>query len=186
MPQPEPLHPNLARLAAAYDEIFERWSRRELQPSEARGQIMALVTRDDQGVQWRLHPDTGVWQRQTIHGDWVEGAPPTYGLATPTAHDLSAGTAANPDGRLALHAVDESLLYGPQSLAGATRRPQLEHQARGLRERLTRTHVLIAALVLVVLVGAAALTLSHHAAPPPVTGGSQTTTTAPSGPLGAR
>lgn len=120
----QPLHPNLARLAAAYDEIFERWSRGLIDAARARAEISALVARDDEGILWSISPDSGQWRRRTRSGDFVEDTPPSFGLATPTAHDLTRDPAVfNPDSRLTFHRVDDDLLAArPDALAGVTRR----------------------------------------------------------------
>lgn len=118
----QPLHPNLARLAAAYDNVIERYSRREINPNQARSDILALVARDDNGVQWSIDPDSGDWCYRNLKGQLVVGDPPSYGLATPTAHDLSRNpNAFNPDTKIQFQEVDESLLHPPGSLIGSTR-----------------------------------------------------------------
>lgn len=119
----EPLHPNLARLAAAYDEIVGRWSSGVIDTPRARAEIAALVARDDEGVLWSIDPATGNWLRRTLNGDLVEGTPPSYGLATPTAHDVSNNQLAfNPDHNVSYHEVTDELLTSPSTLSGATRR----------------------------------------------------------------
>lgn len=123
----QPLHPNLARLAAAYDEIFTRWSRGLIDAEIARQEISALVARDDDGILWSIDPDSGAWLRRTIGGDLVPGTPPTYGLATPTPHDLSHNPQSfNPDTSIHMQRVDDELLYAPSTLAGSTRRDRLQ------------------------------------------------------------
>ena len=123
MAQQQPLHPNLARLAAAYDDIVARFGRNEITAPEARGRIAALTARDDTGVMWSIDPDTAEWRFQTRTGELQLGKPPTYGLATPTAFDLSHSSGAfNPDERINFYEVDENLLYPPSSLSGSTRR----------------------------------------------------------------
>jgi hypothetical protein len=131
-----PLHPNLARLAAAYDDIFVRWTRGTIDAEQARIEIAALVARDDEGILWSIDPDNGQWLRRTITGDVVPGTPPTYGLATPTPHDLSGGDrAVNPDLNLHLQRVDDELLFSPSSLAGSTRRPPIVERRVDSRPR---------------------------------------------------
>ena len=151
MPQPT-LHPNLARLAAGYDQIFERWQRGELRPADVRLRMQALVARDDDGVQWRIDPDTGGWQRQTISGQWVTGVPPAYGYPTATPWELSGAAGVDPSIRVRSEAVDESLLYGPMSLRGATRRPQ---QLSSGRTGAPRLALAIVVLFLLLAIGAA-------------------------------
>ena len=57
------LHPNLAKLAAAYDEILDRIARGQVTSVAARAEIAQLEARDDQGVRWNIDPDTGEWVR---------------------------------------------------------------------------------------------------------------------------
>jgi hypothetical protein len=117
------LHPNLAKLAATYDEIFLRWSRGQIDADIARQEISALVARDDDGILWSIDPDSGAWLRRTISGELVPGTPPSYGLATPTPHDLSHNPGSfNPGNSVRMQKVDDELLYAPSSLAGSTRR----------------------------------------------------------------
>lgn len=121
----EPLHPNLARIAAAYDEVQARASRGEISAVQARAEIMHLVARDDEGVLWSIDPSSGQWLRRTISGTLTPDTPPSYGVATPTAHGLTRRPTGvfNPDSRLLLSDVDEASLLGSRSLRGATRRP---------------------------------------------------------------
>lgn len=123
MPDAAPLHPNLARIAAAYDNVVERYASGVLTAAQAKAELNSLQARDDQGVVWAIDPHTGDWRRRTRAGDWVLDRPPAYGLATPTAHDLSNATGTfNPDSRILRSLVDESALAANGNLAGATRR----------------------------------------------------------------
>jgi hypothetical protein len=120
----EPLHPNLARIAAAYDDVQARASRGEISATQARAEIMHLVARDDEGVLWSIDPSTGRWLRRTISGRLEVDTPPTYGVATPTAHDLTRRPTGvfNPDSRLVFSEVDEASLLASDAFRGATRR----------------------------------------------------------------
>jgi hypothetical protein len=151
-----PLHPNLARIAAAYDDVVSRASRGEISAAQARAEVLHLVARDDTGVLWSIDPSSGKWMRRKFNGEMVFDTPPTYGLATPTAHDLTrepTGTF-NPDSRLMFYEVDEELLLPPTSLQGATRRlvdtPASRRQARW--PSTTVVIAVIAAVVVAVLV----------------------------------
>lgn len=130
-----PLHPNLARIGAAYDRVQARAARGEITAAQARAEIMHLVARDDEGVLWSIDASTGNWMRRTITGELVQDTPPTYGVATPTAHDLTRNPAGvfNPDVQLVFHEVDETQLLGERSLRGATRRPRPIGQTRADR-----------------------------------------------------
>lgn len=147
---PSPLHPNLARLAAAYDDVMERYARRQLTPGQARDQILALVARDDNGVLWSISPDTGRWQYRNSRDELVAAEPPAYGFASLTAHDLGSGhDIYNPDRRIGFYEVDDSLLHAPGSLAGSTRvTPRRTLPRRAL---LVAAAVILAVAALVVL-----------------------------------
>lgn len=119
-----PLHPNLARIAAAYDEVQARASRGEISVTQAKAEVMHLVARDDEGVLWSIDPSSGQWLRRTLAGKLELDTPPTYGVATPTAHDLTRRPTGvfNPDSRILFSDVDESSLLSADMLRGATRR----------------------------------------------------------------
>lgn len=117
------LHPNLAKIAAAYDEIVERANRNALTAPAARDLIAQLEARDDEGVRWSIDASTGAWIRKTAFGDLeFDSAPPTSGYATPDAFDLTPNaTAFNPGERLTFQQVSNAAPY-PGALLGATRR----------------------------------------------------------------
>lgn len=116
-----PLHPNLARIAATYDEIVAAFSQGQLSAREARARIESLTARDDAGVEWSIDAVTGQWQYRTLDGRLRAGDPPTWGLASLTPHDLGSGSA-NPDRRVAFYEMDPSRESG--GLVNATRRAQ--------------------------------------------------------------
>ena len=103
---PSPLHPNLARLAAAYDVIVEDHRCGRITSREARGRISALVGRDDTGLLWTINPDTGKWSFRNLRGDLVEADPPRFGIASPTPAELGAGSGVDLDQRLTFFEVD--------------------------------------------------------------------------------
>lgn len=116
------LHPNLARVAAAYDEIVDRMSRNVISPAQAFSEIAQLEARDDQGVRWSIDPQSGDWVRKTFTGDQQYDTPPTHGYATPDAFAYNPDSAAyNPNLQIQLTEVDPALTHGPSQLAGATR-----------------------------------------------------------------
>lgn len=82
------LHPDLARIAAMYDDIVDRFGRHLITPEQARAAILELIARDDQGVRWRLNPQDGSWYRETQAG-WVPAVPPTSGVRTVAPTDVS-------------------------------------------------------------------------------------------------
>jgi hypothetical protein len=83
------IHPNLAQIAASYDDICEQVNMGIMSGPDARRAVMALVARDDQGVQWLISPDDGNWYRRTLTGELVSDTPPTSGIATPSGWDVS-------------------------------------------------------------------------------------------------
>lgn len=122
MTEPAPLHPALARVAVAYDELCMQWSTKQITGTEAKARMHELVARDDTGVMWKIDPESGQWVRRTRAGDWMPGTPPTSGLVLPTPHDLT-GTdrLLNPDSRVTFTPIDDRLLSPPAGLVGATR-----------------------------------------------------------------
>lgn len=148
---PRSVHPNLARLDAAYDRIVERYARGELNAEAANAAVAALVARDDEGVLWSKDPSTGGWLRRTIDGRVVPGVPPCYGYLTPSGHDLNPHPDVfRPDERLSYHPIDETMLVAPGALAGSTRLLPARPAGRAGRQRL-------AAAALAFAVGAAVL-----------------------------
>ena len=116
----ESLHPNIARMAAAYDQVIAQMSRGQLTGAQARAKIDQLEARDDQGVRWSVDPDTGQYVRKTLMGDTQYDTPPVVGYQTPDAFSYSAtsGTAIDPNLNLELYAAAPE---PPANLAGATR-----------------------------------------------------------------
>lgn len=159
MPEPT-LHPNLAKIAASYDEIIDRLNRRTITPATAREQIAQLEARDDDGIRWSIDPGSGAWTRKTVFGDVeFDTAPPTFGYATPDAFDLTPNAQAfNPAQRLTHQAVSEQPAH-PGSLYGATRRlaPAPPAHPGGLKVLARvplRTRLIVAVLVAVTVTAA--------------------------------
>lgn len=95
----QPLHPNLAKLAAAYDEIFLRWSCGQIDAAEARMEILALQARDDDGILWSIDPESGAWLRRTLGGELVRDTPPSLRPGHPnTARSLEQPPGVRPRG----------------------------------------------------------------------------------------
>jgi len=113
-----PLNPNLARIAAAYDDVMASFRAGQLNPQEARRRVLALVARDDSGLEWSINPDTGRWQYRSQFGEYVTAEPPAYGVAGFTPSDLGAGPVL--DDRVKLLEVDQNALRSPGSLRGST------------------------------------------------------------------
>jgi hypothetical protein len=145
----QPLHPNLARIAAEYDEVHRRFALGMLDAASAQAEILSLQARDDEGVIWRIDPRSGAWLRRDREGRWVTGTPPTSGLATPTPHDLTAGNGSfNPDSRISFEHVPD-VAYG---LVGSTRKPQpAPYVARDLSARAKRIALIGAVATALVL-----------------------------------
>lgn len=116
----ESLHPNLARLAAAYDQVLEQLNAGLITSSQARAKIEALEARDDQGVRWSIDPNTGDFVRRTAFGELEFGTPPGFGVSTPDAFSVSdPDRDDNPNLRLSVSQV--GTFDAPAGMAGATR-----------------------------------------------------------------
>ncbi len=126
------LHPNLARIAASYQQILGRMQRGELSVTHAHVEIRELIARDDDGVQWTINPEDGGWLFLSRSGSWMPADPPRSGYATLTPHDLRsvAGdmpVAYNPDWDLTMQRAADS----SDGLRGSTRRrPSIATQSR--------------------------------------------------------
>jgi hypothetical protein len=128
-----PLNPNLARIAAAYDDVMASYRAGQITPQEARRRVLALVARDDNGLEWSINPDTGRWQYRSQFGEYVTAEPPAFGVAGFTPADLGAGN--RNDDRITLIEVDQSALSSPGSLRGSTMfgaAPAPRHRRRSL------------------------------------------------------
>jgi len=173
----KPLHPNLARLAASYDMIFERFSSGSIDVKQAKSEIAALSARDDQGVIWSIDPDSGKWLRLTRSGQTIEDEPPTYGLATATPFELSGSGAPDPDSRLEMGVVNENLSRAPGQYTGMTRQVGFTSETGGSGfdwEKHKRT-ITIAGIAVAIVASALFLGFHHFGktnlapAPAPVT-----------------
>lgn len=147
------LHPNLARVAVAYDEILVEFSRRVTTPQEARRRVLALVARDDNGLEWSIDPENGRWQYRTHWGELITADPPAYGVVGLTPHALGAGNAHDSEDRINFYEVDQTALYAPGSLRGSTLlQPEGVRPGRsGRRTAVIAAASTMAGLVLVVL-----------------------------------
>jgi hypothetical protein len=117
----QPLHPNLARLAAAYDEIVERHRSGRISARQARGEVAALMGRDDTGLVWTINPHNGRWCYRNLRGDLVEADPPRFGVPSPTPAQLGAGEQGDLDRRVSFFEVDNdpfTLSPIPQPVGG--------------------------------------------------------------------
>lgn len=159
------LHPTLARLAADYDRIVERWARQEITSREARASITSLVGRDDEGVLWSIDPDTAEWRYRDISGAWRPGSPPAYGYPSPNPHTIShpsgMPTPDNPDNRLLFRPVDEDLLHAPTSLIGSTRRHTFRPDSTSMAGWWRRAFAILVVVICLVAIGVAAYLVSN-------------------------
>ena len=115
-----PLHPNLARIAAEYDQIVSSYQQGQIAAHQAAAKIAALAAKDDAGVEWSIDPVSGTWRYRTIDGRFLEAEPPAWGLSAATPQDLGTRGRPDQDVRITFHEVDESKFRG--SLHGSTRR----------------------------------------------------------------
>lgn len=129
---PAGLHPNIARIAAAYDVILEQLGNRQLSVTEARAKVAQLEARDDQGTRWSIDPDTGQFVRKTAMGAEEYDTPPRVGYQTDDAFSYTrpqgtnpfahAGQVEDPNQRVEMFtAPGDRLTMPPTQLAGATR-----------------------------------------------------------------
>lgn len=148
-----PLHPNLARIAAEYDEIVGLFQRGQMTATQANAKIQALVARDDAGVEWSIDTATGSWQYRSTTGEVLAGDPPTWGLAGATPRDFGSLHGKDPDARVDFHEVDESRFSG--SLHGSTRRVEPNDRNRPLNARslvgVSAVLALVVAIVAIIL-----------------------------------
>jgi len=154
------LHPNLARLAADYDDIVADFSSSRISVTEARARIRTLVARDDEGTQWTIDPDSADWCYRDRSGNLRKGVPPAYGHASPNPHSISrpglGAAGANPDRNVVFSPVNEDLLYAPDSLVGSTRRMVYHHDTNAVpvnRAKWLWLAVLAVLLAVVLIVG---------------------------------
>lgn len=188
------LHPNLARIAVEYDDARNRCIQRRISEAQFRREAEALVARDDEGVQWTIDPQTGQWMYLDRRGERVPGTPPTAGVVTPSAYDLTRDrSTANPDSQLMVEAVDLRSSDPVQGLRGITYQqsaprpePRVLEQAVTAVRSDSRLRLLLALVVLLGVALALFLVLGGDdpAPPAPVPAPSASLsgpTTAPSG-----
>lgn len=146
------LHPNLARIAAEYDDITRRYQSRQLSGTQATALITKLHARDDFGVIWTIDPQSGEWLRRDMQGQWVADTPPTAGLATPDGYTLAGRPDRfTPDAMIDGYTVSDD----PSSrLEGATRRKARQERDEQQTEVVDtrRRNVLVGVLIVVLVV----------------------------------
>jgi hypothetical protein len=125
------LHPNLARIAASYQQILGRHSRGEIALTIAHGEIRELVARDDEGVQWTINPRDGGWLFLSRNGQWMPADPPRSGFATITPHDLREmnnqhAVSYNPDWDITLEKAESERLIAVAAHTGARAKKRLK------------------------------------------------------------
>lgn len=153
-PPPEPLHPNLAEVAAAHDDTVAAWRRGEIDADEANARLADLIARDDTGQQWRVSVETGTWQYRARDGMWYDSDhPPRAGVRTPKATDVSRPSLRQGH-RVRRFEVDDDAFTAPGSLEGSTRRSQPRFSRR---TAVTWAVAVTAVAVTAVAVAAAAL-----------------------------
>lgn len=113
-----PLHPNLGRIAAAYDDVMADFRAGRIPAAEARRRVLTLIARDDNGLEWSINPDTGGWQYRNQFGEMTSANPPAYGVAGFTPTDLGGGR--GDDQRVRLYEVDQEALRAEGQLRGST------------------------------------------------------------------
>jgi hypothetical protein len=86
------LHPNLARIASEYDNIFLLWSTGKIEAKEAQYRISRLSAPDDNGELWHIDPQTAEWYVLDQSGRKQKRTPPNYGFASVSPYLISRGT----------------------------------------------------------------------------------------------
>lgn len=121
------LHPNLARLTVRYDDIYAEMVSGVITKAQARELMNQLAERDDQGVVWKIDPDTGEFMRVTAFGDLEHDAPPTSGVLTADAFTYSpTANQRDPMARLTLLTDDQfNEGYEVPVVAATTEKPSL-------------------------------------------------------------
>lgn len=129
-----PLHPNLARLAAAYDDVIERHRQGRISARQAKGEVSALFGRDDSGLIWTINPVNGHWCYRNLRGELIEAEPPRFGVPSPTPSQLGAGDQGDLDRRLTFFEIDPtSFTLTPIPMVEAGKRGRLGFLAQRLR-----------------------------------------------------
>ena len=104
----ENLHPNIARIAARYDQILVELNQGLVTPEVARDLIYQLEARDDHGVRWTIDPATGNFLRRTAFGELIPDTPPSYGVDTKDGfHYSSSGASKDPAWHITNQVVPE-------------------------------------------------------------------------------
>lgn len=128
--QPRGLHPNIARVAASYDQIIERLRSNQISNAQAFELIEQLEARDDQGVRWSIDAASGRWIRRTMQGHAEFDTPPTSGYQT---HDAFSYTQPDP---FAAPTADGPLVANPNARLELT---EIEHDSALHRRHAGRT-----------------------------------------------
>jgi hypothetical protein len=144
-----PLHPNLARIAARYDEILLEITSGRISVYQGRRKIETLCAKDDNGVEWSISAETGSWMYRAIDGKLIPADPPMWGMASATPRDFGSIQGGDPDVRINFIEVDESAQMG---LRGSTRRLKID-------TRSAAQIIVFATALLIGVVALAVLTL---------------------------
>ena len=146
------LHPNLARIAVAYQDLVQAYASGLVDANRASVLMRELVGRDDEGTQWTINPRDGGWLRCTVWGEWVSASPPQSGFATLSAWELSGTKGA--DQALMYASVDAAPVVGYKGLtAEKAQRARSEKQSE--RPRWVYPVMVLGAIgfLLVILLG---------------------------------
>ena len=114
------LHPNLARIAAAYQDLTNAYAAGRVTSQQAALFARELVARDDEGTQWTINSRDGGWLRFTRSGEWVSDTPPSQGVATLSAWDVS--DASGPETAISYQTVGHPAAGAATGLRNATHR----------------------------------------------------------------
>lgn len=59
----------------AFRDLGKRHFAGKLSQADYRLEVLSLIVHDDEGERWRIHPDSGRWQRMQENGEWVNDNP---------------------------------------------------------------------------------------------------------------
>jgi hypothetical protein len=72
------LHPDLVRVALAYDNILRDYSFSYITATQAQRNIWALKAFDDNGLEWSINPESGEWRYRTYQDELIIAEPPFH------------------------------------------------------------------------------------------------------------
>jgi len=59
----------------AFRDLGKKHFAGKLSRADYRLEVMGMIVLDDDGERWRIHPDSGRWQRMQENGEWLNDNP---------------------------------------------------------------------------------------------------------------